>query len=122
MFKKEAEEQFKKKPLGYDTMRTLMELELEIYTEGFNDGYNKANEWHYVMDGDFPEAHKPILISDVFGHCESGYYFNGDWFGRDVMFHDVFAWKEGPLQSERMKLASEAILAKGREKCENQDL
>lgn len=37
MFEKEAEELFKKKPLGYE-----MKPELEIYTDGFKDGYNKA--------------------------------------------------------------------------------
>lgn len=35
----EAEELFKKKPLGYE-----MKPELEIYTDGFKDGYNKAKE------------------------------------------------------------------------------
>lgn len=37
---KEAEELFNKKPLGY-----AMNPELEIYTDGFKDGYNKAIEW-----------------------------------------------------------------------------
>lgn len=36
-----VEELFKKKPLGYE-----MKPELEIYKDGFNDGYNKANEEH----------------------------------------------------------------------------
>ena len=41
MFEKEAEELFNKKPLGYE-----MKPELEIYKDGFNDGYNKAlEEW-----------------------------------------------------------------------------
>lgn len=37
----EAEELFKNKPVGYE-----MKPEKEIYIDGFNDGYNKANEWH----------------------------------------------------------------------------
>ena len=37
MFEKDAEELFKKKPLAYKMMP-----ELEIYTDGFNDGYNKC--------------------------------------------------------------------------------
>lgn len=40
MFEKEAEELFKKKPLGYE-----MKPELEIYKDGFKDGYNKVNEY-----------------------------------------------------------------------------
>ena len=37
--KEVTEELFKKKPLGYE-----MKPELEIYTDGFNDGYNKCKE------------------------------------------------------------------------------
>lgn len=47
MFEKEAEELFKKKPLGYE-----MKPELEIYKDGFKDGYNKAiEEWkkHFMQ-------------------------------------------------------------------------
>ena len=39
MFEKEAEDLFKKKPLGYE-----MKPELEIYKDGFKDGYNKCFE------------------------------------------------------------------------------
>lgn len=39
MIEKEAKELFNKKPLGYE-----MKPELEIYTDGFKDGYNKAKE------------------------------------------------------------------------------
>lgn len=46
MFDKDAEELFNNKPLGYE-----MKPEIEIYKDGFKDGYNKANEWHYVKDG-----------------------------------------------------------------------
>lgn len=37
MFEKDIEELFKKKPLGYE-----MKPELEIYKDGFKDGYDKA--------------------------------------------------------------------------------
>lgn len=53
MFEEGSEELFKKKPLGYE-----MKPELEIYNDGFKDGYNKANEWHYVKDGDLPKAYQ----------------------------------------------------------------
>lgn len=56
MLEKEAEELFKKKPLGYE-----MKPELEIYTDGFKDGYDKANEWHYVKDGDLPKVGVQVL-------------------------------------------------------------
>lgn len=72
MFEKEAEELFKKKPLGYE-----MKPELEIYKDGFKDGYNKANEWHYVKDKDYPKDNKPVLciLGDIDSdNCEVGYY------------------------------------------------
>ena len=33
-----------------------MKPELEIYTDGFKDGYNKANEWHYPSKGELPKC------------------------------------------------------------------
>lgn len=51
MFEKEAEKYFGKKS-------ELVEVEkLKIYTDGFENGYNKANKWHYVKDGDLPKTH-----------------------------------------------------------------
>jgi len=47
----EAEELFENKPLGYK-----MKPEKEIYIDGFNDGYNKANEWHYPSKGELPKC------------------------------------------------------------------
>ena len=41
MFEKEAE-------------KYASDLEL-IYKKGVLDGYNKANEWHFVKDGDLPK-------------------------------------------------------------------
>ena len=40
MFEKEAE-------------KYASDLEL-IYKKGVLDGYSKANEWHFVKDGDYP--------------------------------------------------------------------
>jgi len=105
MFEKEAEELFKKKPLGYE-----MKPELEIYTDGFKDGYNKANEWHKLdWEKDFPEADKLIRVrlrSGMEHICETCYYeptedeigygkliisfyeLNGEW----VDDNEVLAW------------------------------
>ena len=104
MFEKEAEELFKKKPLGYE-----MKPELEIYTDGFKDGYNKANEWHYVKDGDYPKDESKVLcvISELEdSYCEIGYYSQVEtethrWIFEDYVMKDkskeewgVIAWKE----------------------------
>ena len=105
MFEKEAEELFKKKPLGYK-----MKPELEIYTDGFNDGYNKANEWHKLSEK-YPEADKIVrvrLMSGMEHICETCYYeptedeigygklvinfyeLNGEW----VDDNEIVAWCE----------------------------
>ena len=74
MFEKEAEEYFGKKS-------ELVEVEkLKIYTDGLKEGYNKAfveadknlkavvadfnkaNEWHYVKDGDLPPLNTNVLV------------------------------------------------------------
>ena len=45
----------------------------EDYKQGFKDGaefgYNKANEWHYVKDGDLPKAYQKcyFIYSNVYG-------------------------------------------------------
>lgn len=45
--------------------------------EGIEYGYNKANEWHYVKDKDYPKDNKPVLciLGDIDSdNCEVGYY------------------------------------------------
>lgn len=95
MFEKEAEELFKKKPLGYE-----MKLELEIYTDGFNDGYQKANEWHDLRKNpeDTPdyEAVHYVLIDDG----GKAYYDKTRKVWRDLFDCIRFipmAWREIPV-------------------------
>ena len=76
MFEKEAEEyREKEKDKGYYWVTQEMEQsELDtIVDESFRDGaefgYNKANEWHYVKDGDLPKAYQKcyFIYSNVYG-------------------------------------------------------
>jgi len=68
MFEKEAEESSKK---AFCIAHTH-EDEL-IYRNGFQQGaefgYNKANEWHKVADGDLPKAYQKcyFIYSNVYG-------------------------------------------------------
>ena len=122
MIEKEAEELFKKKPLGYE-----MKPELEIYKDGFKDGYNKAkeeyatalkevvktcnhwqevaekaNEWHYVKD-ELPELYKDVLVVFPQGECNVKYLTkHNEWVGRGswCSLDDVIAWKEIVLPKE----------------------
>ena len=121
MFEKEAEELFKKKPLGYE-----MKPEIEIYKDGFKDGYNKAkeeadkmksrflelcnlkdmrikelekaNEWHYPSKGELPEKTGRYLILNRFGEhyftTNITEYLEGAKLFSCFSMKDVYAWKE----------------------------
>ena len=56
MFEKEAEEYFRENAYNFD--------EVTACRECMEFGYNKANEWHYVKDGDLPKDEKDMLMSD----------------------------------------------------------
>ena len=71
MFEKEAEEYLKKD--GTETEQMLNNITLSLtsrqafvlknafkqtFKDGAEFGYNKANEWHYVKDGDLPKDKK----------------------------------------------------------------
>ena len=69
MFEKEAKEYFRENAYNFD--------EVTACRECMEFGYNKANEWHYVKDGDYPKDNKPVLciLGDVASNnCEVGYY------------------------------------------------
>lgn len=100
MFEEEAEELFKKKPLGYE-----MKPELEIYTDGFKDGYNKANEWNYVSEKGTPKTEGHYLVclrnkdKDIFD-CWIYYDKDVGWYSMEVRMKDIYAWKEIILPKE----------------------
>ena len=52
MFEKEAEEYRK----DLKSKFFLSEPQLDLACQGFKDGYNKANEWHFVKDGNLPNT------------------------------------------------------------------
>ena len=90
--------------------------EYEAYIAGAEFGYNKANEWHYVKDGDLPKDNEYIIIyskladniavgkrrcaGKVRRRCVYEWYFatyEGTYCLRDK---DIIAWKEIVLQKE----------------------
>lgn len=93
-----------------------------MYTLGFGDGYNKANEWHYVKDGDLPperlegkqilvvpQKHKftePMfvvgyyLLSEYRVGMEKKFYFDSDC--RDEI-DKPYAWKEIVFPEEEVE-------------------
>ena len=63
MFEKEAEERAK----DY-TENKERQIAYECgFLDGAEFGYNKANEWHYVKDGDYPKDNKTVLALCIVG-------------------------------------------------------
>lgn len=87
----------------------------EDWQKGAEFGYNKANEWHYVKDGDYPKDNKPVLciLGDIDSDSyEVGYYNDVEsgepWHFETYHLPDddgdnawgVSAWKEIVLPKE----------------------
>ena len=87
----------------------------QTFQDGAEIGYNKANEWHYVKDKDYPKDNKPVLciLGDIdLDNCEVGYYNDvgsGEpWYFETYHLPDddgdnawgVSAWKEIVLPEE----------------------
>ena len=61
-------------------------------------GYNKANEWHFVKDGDLPKHEVNVLVLYNV-QCIDIAHYNCDykeWHFRDSIVRDVIAWCELP--------------------------
>ena len=106
MFEKEAEEYLDKRYLKDMGVRKPCK---QAFLAGAEFGYNKANEWHYVKDGDYPKDNKPVLciLGDVdLDNCKVGYYDDVEsgepWHFKTYYLPDddgdnawgVSAWKE----------------------------
>ena len=108
MFEKEAEE--------YVVTTGNNDCTIDAYIAGAEFGYNKANEWHYVKDGDLPKENEYIMIyskladnmavgkrrcaGKIRKRCVYEWYFatyEGTYCLRDK---DIIAWKEIVLPKE----------------------
>lgn len=115
MFEKEAEEYVKAFTDRSHIWSNdkLMQLQLrEAYKDGAVFGYNKANEWHFVKDGDLPtkELEEKQLLVRVLNYTEDfilAYYMldkyyspHGKRFYSDtdcdcpINIKNIIAWKE----------------------------
>lgn len=66
----------------------------QSYKEGAEFGYNKANEWHFVKDGEYPTHSNRVLVFTDEGVGFGIYGLdNKKWYTYDTGF-DVIAWKE----------------------------
>lgn len=121
MFEKEAEEyklshshyEVAKRENGAEYAKSVENVTIqEAFQHGAEFGYNKANEWHYVKDGDLPnkELEEEQLLVRVRNYTEDyifAYYMkdkycskNGKRFYSDtdcdypIDIEDIIAWKE----------------------------
>jgi hypothetical protein len=98
MFEKEAEEYADEKCGTIETEeKKFCRLD---WQKGAEFGYNKANEWHYVKDGNPKELHDVLcfVIHNEHRYVLQGYLRDGRWvlspLGTYLNNNDVIAWKE----------------------------
>ena len=73
---------------------TCKDCSKEKWQNGAEFGYNKANEWHFVKDGDLPAHLNRVLVLTDEGVGFGIYGLdNKKWYTYDTGF-DVIAWKE----------------------------
>lgn len=66
----------------------------QSFRDGAEFGYNKANEWHFVKDGEYPTHSNRVLVFTDEGVGFGIYGLdNKKWYTYDTGF-DVIAWKE----------------------------
>ena len=70
----------------------------ESFRDGATFGYNKANEWHYVKDGDLPEENQWVLVYDgSYTVCNYHSYTPIKWldnYENEVNEYAIIAWRE----------------------------
>ena len=99
-FEKEAEDN--KPPYAFCAFNTKCELWKDGFQKGAEFGYNKANEWHCVKDGN-PNNENDILCQISKDEVVVGYYHTVakryiTIDGQDL--YNVIAWKEIVLPKE----------------------
>ena len=94
MFEKEAEEYSIENWEYYEDGKNDSKALKQAYLAGAEFGYNKANEWHYVKDGEYPTHSNRVLVFTDEGVGFGIYGLdNKKWYTYDTGF-DVIAWKE----------------------------
>ena len=104
MFEKEAEEYGNSFEWTNDDK--VIDYSKKGFQKGAEFGYNKANEWHYVKDGDFPKDDNDVTVlyrdCDKLNtytclydtHSELWMYYNLDNMLLERFDYKVIAWKE----------------------------
>ena len=95
MFEKEAERSFDElDDWGIGDDWSIEKSYVNGFSNGAEFGYNKANEWHYVKDGEYPTHSNRVLVFTDEGVGFGIYGLdNKKWYTYDTGF-EVIAWKE----------------------------
>ena len=103
MFEKEAEDN--KPPYAFCSIVTDCELWKDGFQKGAEFGYNKANEWHFVKNGDLPKYEEYVLIYTSLKNTyvariptQKDYFITNK--GGYVQMSSVIAWREIVLPKE----------------------
>ena len=89
MFEKEAEEYAIENWEHYEEGQNDSKALKQAYLAGAEFGYNKANEWHKVADGDFPDN-----CRYVWTNVGAGYHDDDGWWDDCGRLQNVIAWCE----------------------------
>ena len=97
MFEKEAEEYTENPKSAWKQGMTCVGSVRQAFKDGAEFGYNKANEWHFVKDGDLPKDEEfKWCISDIGNPYVARWSeILNCWEG--TMYQEVccpYAWKE----------------------------
>lgn len=98
MFEKEADEYATENWEYYEEGKNDSKELKQAYLAGAEFGHNKANEWHYVKDGDLPEENQWVLVYDG-NYTVCNYHSNTpikwlDNYENEVYEGGIVAWKE----------------------------
>ena len=84
----------------------LAHEEMDYLNKHWGNGKGKANEWHYVKDGDLPKENKICLLylggsfNPITGWIKDGIWYFEDDRKNGVWQINVIAWKEIVLPKE----------------------
>ena len=95
MFEKEAEEYVNNN--FYNLIEEVQEVAKVTFKDGAEFGYNKANEWHYMKDGDLPKDEDWKWCVSYRGYCYVAKYEEmfGWWTNQEYSeVMQPYAWKE----------------------------
>ena len=89
MFEKEAEEYAIENWEHYEEGQNDSKALKQAYLAGAEFGYNKANEWNKVVDGDLPNDYRYVWTN-----VGAGYHDDDGWWDDFGRLQNVIAWCE----------------------------